>query len=214
MVPLIVTGVMAAAQASSQYSAAKAAVSFNKKQARWNDTNTLRNVRAQAEVLDMNIVRARDETTDVLRATSGAAAEAKALARVQGAAAGINAGGSYSTILNSFSRKENEQSANIMEGLIANLTNSAVQRVQQAFQATTQMSTTQYNNPDWRGYAVNAGAQIANAAISMGYGRSTPNPGDAVSMSGVAPKTFSSISSSPFDIGQRSVVGRNQFLGG
>lgn len=209
MLPLLLTVGAMAVQQAQQHGNAKAAASTNRKAAAWNDKNNLTNVRLQGVVLDTNMVRMQTEAADASRIMAGQGAEAKAMARVSAAAMGTSAQyGSYSTVLNSFARKENQGQANILETLYSGLANTALARVQQAFQATTQQNTTQYNDPSTLGAFANFGVNAGAAYLNSPYTRDTPTL-DSVS---VAPQAFSSVATSPFDIPGSTRTGAQQFL--
>lgn len=208
MVPLILMGASMALQASQSYSADKAVVSYNKKQARWNDRNNQLNVSMTSTVLDTNILRARTEATDALTSLQVQQAEASAYARVQQGAAGVLGGGSYDTILNSFARKANEQGSNILEQLTSALVGDKLQRAQAAFQATTQMNTTKFNNPSAAGYAAGAAVNFFSSTYGVDWGGGSGSGGNQI----ISPGDRSMNIFEPTGSAGRSSVGGNQFL--
>jgi hypothetical protein len=123
-------------------SAAKAQEKFQRKQAEYNYKQGVKSSRIQGMHLDTNIVRSRIETQDALVTIEGQAAEAEAMARVQGAAAG-QVGGSYETVLNSFARKTNKAESNVTQQLIASLVDDKLTREQVGIQATNGQSVVQ-----------------------------------------------------------------------
>lgn len=180
---------LSAVQASAQYGAASAATKAGRQQAAWNDRNNRKSLAMTSTVIDTNVLRARTEATDQIQEISRNVAEASAYARVQAAATGIvqGSGGSYDTVLNSFARKGNEQTSNVLETLTANLVEAKLSRMQAALQATSQQSTTRYNSPSAAGYAI-AGAENFFTSTyglwgsSSGGGSQTPAPQPVSSM--------------------------------
>lgn len=140
------SAVMAVDGAMQGYQSGKANAAFNKKQAAYNDKQNLKSSRIQGVQLDTNIVRSRVEAFEASEAVSSQGAEAEALARVQGAAAG-NIGGTYDTVINSFARKQNKAQGNIIQELVAGLVGDKLQREQVGIQATNGQSVVNGSSP-------------------------------------------------------------------